>query len=136
MMEKPFITWADLTVAQYLCAVILLGGVVAVLFVLLAAICGMLVRNAYLGPLIWGTICFGLYTAPAICSSLGLWMVYFLLCCSPVGLWTGMEVWFTESGIRSLIPWQESIAAVAGLILLGTGVGLALRRWNRKDVIG
>ena len=56
LLVRPFLTWGDFTVAQYLAAALALGAVVTAIFSLLASVCGTLVRNTYLAALVLGVI--------------------------------------------------------------------------------
>lgn len=50
-------------------------------------------------------------------------------------VWLCCGGWFTELGLNAVLPWQETIAVGADLLLLGAGTALALRRFRRKDVL-
>ena len=45
LVVRPFLTWGDFTVGQYLAAALALGAVLTTVFSLLASVCGILVRN-------------------------------------------------------------------------------------------
>ena len=65
MVRRPFLTWADFTVAQYLVACLALGGGLVVGMTLLAALCGTLVRSVYGAALVLLLGCLGLSGAPS-----------------------------------------------------------------------
>ena len=54
---------------------------------------------------------------------------------NPVLLLLEVNAWFTEVGMNTFIPWQETVGTVGGLALLSGGTALALRRFRRKDVL-
>ena len=135
LYSRPFFTWADFTVAQYLTAALALGGALTAVFCLLAAVCGLLVRNTYLAALALMLLCLAPLTALCLCSALKWWTAYFALCFQPVSLWLCAGGWFTELGLSAVLPWQETITTALDLALLGTGAALALRRFSGKDVI-
>ena len=54
LVVRPFLTWGDFTVAQYLAAALALGAVLTAVFFLLASVCGTLVRTP-----IWPRWCWG-----------------------------------------------------------------------------
>ncbi|MDE6455473.1 MAG: hypothetical protein K2L38_06145 [Dysosmobacter sp.] len=135
LVRRPFFTWADFTVGGYLAAVVGLGGLLTVVFALLAAVCGTLMRNVYLSALVLTLLLCGGAGAQALCAQAGLWMGYALLTFQPVSIWLYVNGWFTELGLNAFVPWQETIGIGLGLAVCGLGTALALRRFGRKDVM-
>ena len=135
LVVRPFLTWGDFTVGQYLAAALALGGVLTTVFSLLASVCGTLVRNPYLAALALGVLCFGGMGLISVLGELGWWAAYLIACFQPVMIWLSCSAWFTELGLSAGLPWQESIAVVLNFLLLGAGTLLALRRFERKDVV-
>lgn len=135
LYRRPFFTWADFTVVQYLIAALALGGALTAVFCLLAAVCGVLVRNAYLAALALMLLCLAPLTALCACGAVKWWPAYFALCFQPVSLWLCAGGWFTELGLSAVLPWQETVTTAVNLILLGSGTALALKRFSRKDVV-
>ncbi|NBI68266.1 hypothetical protein D1646_15955 [Pseudoflavonifractor sp. 60] len=74
LVRRPFFTWADLTVGSYLASVVGLGGLLTVVFTLLAAVCGTLMGNVYLAALVLTLLLCGGAAAQALCAQAGLWM--------------------------------------------------------------
>lgn len=135
MLRRPFFTWADFTVVGYLAATLAVGGGLTAVFCLLAAVCGILVRNIYLSALTLGLICLGLLTAVSVCGGLKWWTLYFILTLQPMLTCLSSGGWFTEMGMSGAVPWQETASVALNLTLLGLGVMLALKRFSRKDVL-
>ena len=135
MIRRPFLTWADFTVAGYLAAALALGGCLTAVFCLLAAVCGVFVRNIYLSALTLILICLGLLTAISLCATLKWWPLYFVFAFQPVLVWLSSGAWFTEMGLNGAVPWQETTAVGLNLAVLSLGTALALRRFSRKDVL-
>ena len=135
LVVRPFLTWGDFTVGQYLAAALALGAVLTTVFSLLASVCGTLVRNPYLAALALGVLCFGGMGLISVLGELGWWAAYLIACFQPVMIWLSCSAWFTELGLSAGLPWQESIAVVLNFLLLGAGTLLALRRFDRKDVV-
>ena len=133
-VSRPFFTWADFTAGSYLVAAVVLGGLLVMAFALLAAVCGTLVRNAYLSALVLALLLCGGVAAQALCARAGLWMGYALLTFQPVSVWLCINGWFTELGLNAFVPWQETVSVGMGLAALGLGAALSLRRFGRKDV--
>ena len=135
LLTRPFLTWGDFTVAGYLAAVLALGAALTAAFSLLAALCGVLVRSPYLAALVLGVLCFGGLGLTSVLGNLKLWVGYVVSCFQPTIVWLCCGGWFTELGLNAVLPWQETIAVGADLLLLGAGTALALRRFRRKDVL-
>ena len=135
LLIRPFLTWGDFTVAGYLAAALALGAALTASFSLLAALCGTLVRSPYLAALAAGILCFGGLGLTSALGNLKLWVGYALSCFQPAVVWLCCGGWFTELGLNAVLPWQETIAVAADLLLLSTGTALALRRFQRKDVL-
>ena len=132
---RPFFTWTDFTVGGYLAAAVGLGGLLTVVFALLAAVCGTLVSNVYLSALVLTLLLCGGAAVQALCAQAGLWMGYALLTFQPVSIWLYVNGWFTELGLNAFIPWQETVSTGLGLAVCGIGTALVLRHFGRKDVM-
>lgn len=132
---RPFFTWTDFTAGGYLAAAVGMGGLLTVVFALLAAVCGTLVQNVYLSALVLTLLLCGGAAAQALCAQAGLWMGYALLTFQPVSVWLYINGWFTELGLNAFVPWQETISTGLGLAVCGLGTALALRHFGRKDVM-
>ena len=133
-VRRPFFTWADFTAGSYLVSVVGLGGLLTVVFALLAAVCGTLVQNIYLSALALTLLLCGGAAAQALCAQVGLWMGYALLTFQPVRVWLYVNGWFTELGLNAFVPGQETVGTGLSLTICGLGTALALRRFGRKDV--
>lgn len=135
LLTRPFLTWGDFTVAQYLAAALALGAGLTVVCSLLAALCGTLVRNPYLAALVLGIVCFGGLALTSALGNLKLWVGYVLTCFQPTIVWLCCGGWFTELGLNAVLPWQETITVAVNLVILGAGTALAMCRFRRKDVL-
>ena len=129
LVRRPFFTWADFTAGSYLMAVVGLGGLLTVVFALLAAVCGTLIQNVYLSALVLTLLLCGGAAAQALCAQVGLWIGYALLTFQPVSVWLYVNGWFTELGLNAFVPWQESMGTGLSLVICGVGTALALRRF-------
>ena len=134
LFVRPFLTWGDFTVGQYLTAALALGAALTAVFSLLAAVFGIFIRNSYLAALALMALCFGGMGMVSALGELGWWAVYLIACFQPVMVWLSCSAWFTELGLTAVLPWQETIAVGLNLLLLGGGAILVLRRFSRKDV--
>ena len=134
LFVRPFLTWGDFTVGQYLTAALGLGAALTAVFSLLAAVFGIFIRNSYLAALALMALCFGGLGIVSALGELGWWAAYLIACFQPVTVWLSCSAWFTELGLNAVLPWQETIASGLNLLLLGGGVLLALGWFDRKDV--
>ncbi len=134
LLKRPFMTWADFTVGEYLGAVLLLGGGLTLVFCLLGSVCGLLLQNSYMAGLLELVVLFAPLAGISLCTSAGLWTLVMLLCVAPIRLWMVASGWFTELGLNAVLPWQETAGVALHLLLLGGLAILALMRFYRKDV--
>lgn len=134
LMVKPFITWGDFTVAGYLAATLVLIADMTVISGFTASVVGTLIRNTYIAALALTLLCAGGFALTVAFANLKLWAAYEMSCFLPVMLWATQNIWFTESGVSSILPWQETITASLGLLFFSCGTWLALRRFYRKDI--
>ena len=135
LLRRPFLTWGDFTVGGYLAAQLMLGAGLTAAFALLAAICGLLLRNAYIAALVLAVVCFGGVGLTAGLAQAGLWTAYFVSLAHPSCVWLGMGGWFTELGLSGAVPWQETVSTGLDLLAFGLGTVLALRLFGRKDIV-
>lgn len=132
--NRPYLTWGDFTVGQYLAATLAGGGALTAAFTLLAGALGLLTNHAYaaaIGVLLFCTLSVGVVSALA---TAGWWMVYLLADFLPVNLWLSLSAWFTEMGMYGAVPWQETAGLAVSLALTGGAALWALGRFHRKDV--
>ncbi len=135
LLRRPFLTWADFTVAGYLAAALALGAALTAVFALLAAVCGLLLRNTYVAALALAALGFGGVGLASMLAQAGLWTAYFLALVHPSCVWLCINGWFTELGLSAAIPWQETAAVGLDLLALSLGTSLALGYFRRKDIV-
>lgn len=135
LFRRPFLTWGDFTVAGYLAAMLALGAALTAAFALLAAVCDLLLRNAYAAALMLAVVCFGGVGLTAGLAQAGLWTAYFVSLVHPSCVWLGIGGWFTELGLSGAVPWQETVSTGLDLLAFGLGTTLALGRFGRKDIV-
>ncbi len=133
---KPFLTWADFTVAGYLAASVALGGLLVLVCCLMAAFLGTLIPHTYAAALAMILTWSGMLGAAALAANAKLWILYFFTTLQPLLLWLNQGGWFTELGINAVLPWHETVGTALALLLCGVGIWAALRRFDRKDLIG
>lgn len=135
LFRRPFLTWGDFTVGGYLAAELTLGALLTAAFALLAAVCNLLLRNAYAAALMLAVVCFGGVGLTAGLAQAGLWIGYFVSLVHPACVWLGLGGWFTELGLSGAVPWQETVSTGLDLLVFGLGTVLALRLFRRKDIV-
>ena len=135
MVARPFLTWADFTVGQYLAACSALGAALVAACGLMAAACGMLARNGYAAALALALLCTGALAARMAFASAEWWPAYYAAMLLPTNVWLSAPAWFTEGGLSAIVPWQESVGAGFGVALFGLACVLAARRFGRKDIV-
>ena len=134
LFSRPFITWSDFTVGEYLGAVLVLGIFLTIGFALLAALCGVLCPNPYLAALALGGLCVGGLLMVSWLGEMRLWVAYDLALFQLPVVWISVNGWFTEMGCYGVLPWQETVTVAVDLLILGGGTMGALKRFSRKDV--
>lgn len=135
LYTRPFLTWHDFTVGEYLGGVLLLGAALVVVFGLMAAVCAMLVRNVYGAALVLVIVLFGGTGLGSLFSQCRAWGLYFITTMQPASVWLSVNVWFTESGISTFLPWQETISVAVNLMVWSILVMMSLRCFMRKDIM-
>ena len=134
-VRVPFLTWRSFTLAGYLGATFVLGAVLVCVFVLCAAVCGLVMRNTYTAFLLWFVASVGSLALPVFCGDAGLWGGYFLGLCLPVPVWRVQREWFTVLGGASFLPWHETVCTLGDLAVFAVLAFLAERRFRRKDMV-
>lgn len=135
LYTRPFFTWHDFTVGVYLAAVLLLGAALVVVSGLMAAVCAMVFGNVYGAALVLALVLFGGVGLESLFSQCRAWGIYFIATLQPSSAWLSVNVWFTESGIRTFLPWQETISAGVNLMAGSIMVVISLRRFMRRDIV-
>lgn len=135
LFRRPFLTWGDFTVGGYLAAQLALGALLTAAFALLAAVCGLLLRNVYASALVLAVVCFGGVGLTAMLAQMGLWCGYFASLVHPACVWLGIGGWFTELGLSGAVPWQETVSTSLDMLVFSLGTALALRLFRRKDIV-
>ncbi|MDE7414982.1 MAG: hypothetical protein K2N44_01475 [Lachnospiraceae bacterium] len=135
LYTRPFLTWHDFTVGEYLASVLSLGAALVVVFGLMAAVCAMMFRNVYGAALVLALVLFGGIGLGSLFSQCKAWGMYFITTMQPSAVWLSVNVWFTESGISAFLPWQEVISVALHLMVCGIVVTILLRCFMSKDIM-
>lgn len=132
---KPFTTWIPLSVGQYLAIMLALIFVLVLVFGLIGAALGSLIRNTYLAAVCFFVGALGMLAAPYIFVDLGLWSGYFFAQMLPICLWFSLSGWLTDMSMVSLVPFHETVGICLNLIFWSGIVWLSFRRFNRRDIL-
>ena len=134
LFVKPFITWSDFTVAGYLAASLGMSAALTAVCALLASLAGILIWNMYAAALVMLLFGTGGLSAAVWLANRMLGPAYIVSRFQPVILWLDEGIWFTDSGLNTVLPWQEPIIIVLWLTLGLAGTLLAYRRFAGKDI--
>ena len=132
--RQPFLTWTNLTVVQYLALSVALSCAIMLSLALLAGICSMCCRNSYAAVGLTAGLCLGVTAALSICASNGWWIAYHLLSLNPMYVLDTRARWFTDMGLKELVPWQETIVMTLSVLYLAVALAVAVRRASRRDL--
>lgn len=130
---RPYFTWLDLTVRDYLFGQIavaagLVAGVALVAFAL-----GVVIRNSYLAFGVMAVLAGLLLVAPLGPGANSLTGIL-LAELSPIYLWAWQVAWFSDGGLTVLLPHFETIGVLVSLAVAAVGVGLAGGAFRRVDL--
>ncbi len=128
---RPFFTWLDLSVGNYLLASVAIAITLAITVAIVAFGVGAVVANNYFG---FGIILVGggvLLAGPTLG---GLHPAALLFGMNPVWLWLKQPGWFTDGGLDTLVPHFETVGAFASLALAAIAALLTYRHYLRTEL--
>ncbi len=134
LLEIPFIPWQPMTLLHYTILSIVLGGLLIILCHGFNFLIGLWTDHLFRGFVVFVVIYVSLLGLEQIVNQLGWWNMHALLMWHPISLWKIQGYWFTEMGPYATIPWQESIAVVVNLLLLGVGGIITSKFYSTKEV--
>lgn len=134
MLVIPFIPWQPMTLLNYTILSIGLGGLLIILCHGFNFLVGLWTDHLFRGFIVFVVLYVALLGLAQIINQLGWWNMHALLMWHPISLWNIQGYWFTEMGPYATIPWQESIAMVVNLFLLGIGGLFTSKFYAGKEV--
>ncbi|QDQ02434.1 hypothetical protein FOH38_19265 [Lysinibacillus fusiformis] len=134
LLEIPFIPWQSMTLLNYTILSIVLGGLLIILCHGFNFLVGLWTDHLFRGFIVFVVIYVVLLGMEQIANQLGWWNMHSLLMWHPISLWQIQGYWFTEMGPYATIPWQESIAMIINIFLLGIGGILTSKFYSAKEV--
>ena len=134
LLEIPFIPWQPMTLLTYTILSIVLGGLLIILCHGFNFLVGLWTDHLFRGFIVFVVLYVVLLGLELIINQFSWWNMHALLMWHPISLWNIQGYWFTEMGPYATIPWQESIAMVVNLFLLGIGGILTSKFYATKEV--
>lgn len=132
---RPFIPWADFSVATYLLTSLALGSMLAAGFVFMAhallLACDM---RAARSAAAFAVCAFAPLLLCKFCTVRGLSTAAALFSACPAMLLRLAPQWFTDLGFYGLTPWWETVSAVLAVCVWALVAHVELRLWIRRDV--
>ena len=132
--QRPFVTWWDLTIGQYLFVRLALGLAITLCFALFTATLGLLMRNTFAV-----TGCVGIAVILVIgivgaAHATGLPWVAWIGGFNPVGVLLLREQWFTELGLDAPTAFWETGVTACSLVYLTAALTAAWRAFRHRDL--
>lgn len=128
---RPFFTWLDLGVGEYLLLSVLVAVGLSLVVALFAFTVGALVSHAYLA---FGVLLLGAGVLLVVPLWGGVSLVGMASVLNPVWLWLKQPVWFTDGGLDTLVPHFETVGAVAWLGVGAVAVLVGYRHFLKGDL--
>ena len=134
LLEIPFIPWQPMTLSHYVILSIIVGGILIMLCHGFNFLLGLWTDHIFRGLVIFIVIYVSLLGLEQIVNQLGWWDINALLMYHPILLWKIQSYWFTEMGPYATIPWQESVAVVANLLILSISGIITSKFYSTKEI--
>lgn len=134
ILELPFITWIPLTLWGYMMTSAILG-VFIIIFVYSSQFLVGLYFNHFFKGFIFTIFLIALHKLVRIYAfRLGWWSIFIGVNFSPIAIVENQSYWFTEMGIFSIIPLQETVVVVSSCLILVLLILPVSRLYSRKEV--
>lgn len=131
--NRPFATWHSYTVLSYLLAVIAVSMGLILCFMLMSFVIGTLLRNSYIGFLVFVVINAAFVLLPYYIPTTNV--SFYLSALTPVWLWLKHAQWFTDGGIDILWPHFEMLGVSVSLLILTIFSILSVKQFRKKDLL-
>jgi hypothetical protein len=136
--NRPFTTWAPMTVTSYLLASLGVSALLILCFVLMAYWISLLSNNPYAGFLIFILLNAGVVAVPSVIPAAAATLrhaVSALSMLSPMWLSLKQAVWFTDGDADILWPWFETTGVFVSLAVSAVFCIWATRRFYRRSLL-
>ncbi|KYG34424.1 hypothetical protein [Alkalihalobacillus trypoxylicola] len=134
VLEVPFIPWQPMTLLYYTILSAVLGSLLIILCHGFNFLVGLWTNHLFWGFIVFVSLYVTLIGFEQIINQFGWWNMHSLLMWHPISIWKVQGYWFTEMGPYATIPWQETIAIIVNLFLLGIGGIVTTKYYSIKEV--
>lgn len=133
--QRPFVTWWNLTIGQYLFVRLALGLAITLCFALFTAVLGLLLRNTFAVAGCVGIAVILVIGVVGAAHATGLPWVAWIGGFNPVGVLLLREQWFTELGLDAPTAFWETGVTACSLVYLTAALAAARRAFDHRDLI-
>ncbi|MFT4146227.1 MAG: hypothetical protein QM644_17390 [Mobilitalea sp.] len=133
---RPFLTWHNHSVLTYLMAMIGMSAGVIICFSLMAFSISLLMRNYYIGFLVFLVINAAIVVLPMQIPqtlTVGIYARYYSML-TPVWLWLKHSIWFTDGDVDILWPHFETLGVCISFLFLTTLCVLVTIIFRKRDL--
>ena len=132
--QRPFVTWWDLTIGQYLFVRLALGLAITLCFALFTATLGLLMRNTFAVAGCVGIAVILVIGVVGAAHATGLPWVAWIGGFNPVGVLLLREQWFTELGLDAPSAFWETGVTACSLVYLTAALAAAWRAFRHRNL--
>ncbi|MGX7024987.1 hypothetical protein [Vagococcus hydrophili] len=134
ILELPFITWIPLTLWGYIMASAVLGLFIIIFIYSSQFLVGLYFNHIFKG-FVFTIFLIALHKLVRLYAfRLGWWTIFTGVNFLPIAIVENQSYWFTEMGIFSIIPLQETVVVVSSCLILGLLILPVSRLYSRKEV--
>lgn len=134
--DRPFLTWYNFNVLTYFLATLGMSAGLILCFSLMAFGIGVLIRNHYIGFLVFILLNTVFIVLPSLIPSkltVGLFARYYSML-SPVWLWLKHSIWFTDGDVDILWPYFETLGLCVSFLLSTAFCLFTTIYFRKKDI--
>ena len=133
---RPFLTWYSFSVLHYFLAMLGMSACLILCFSLMALGIGILIRNHYIGFMIFLVVNAALIVIPWQMPkgpAVSLYVRYYAML-SPVWIWLKHGTWFTDGDVDILWPHFETLGFCVSFLILAAFCLFAMIHFRKKDL--
>lgn len=130
--DRPYVTWHSFTVFTYFLAALGLSAGIIICCSLFGFVIGVLMRNGYLGFLVFLILCAACVAIPGLLP--GNSRMKFVILLSPAWLWLKQLLWFTDGDFDILWRNFETVGLCASLLLAALLCLLSTVQFRKRDI--
>lgn len=133
--QRPFITWWDMTIGQYLFMRLALGLLLTLCFALFTSALELLIHHTFAVVGCVGVTVILIVGVVSAAHAFNLPWLAWISGFNPVGVLLLRNQWFTELGLDAPIPFWETSVTLCSLVYLTIAVVLAQHMFTRQDLL-